>query len=50
MKQLEIICGNLWTKLETDYIGLRKLRNLMVLQIFDYSQSGSIEGGALDCS
>ena len=29
---------------------IEKLRNSIVLQVVDYSQSGSVEGGALDCS
>jgi hypothetical protein len=30
---------------------IEKLRNsIVILQVVDYSQSGSVEGGALDCS
>ena len=28
---------------------IEKLRNSIVLQVFDHSQSGSVEGGALGC-
>ena len=28
---------------------VEKLRNSIVLQVFDYSQSGSVEGGTIDC-
>jgi hypothetical protein len=29
---------------------VKKLRNSIILQVFDYLQSGSVEDGALDCS
>jgi hypothetical protein len=28
---------------------MEKLRNPRILQVYDYSQSGSVEGGALGC-
>ena len=34
----------------TSLYRVEKLRNSIVLQVFDYSQSESVEGGAIDCS
>ena len=40
------LMGNVRTSL---YM-VEKIRNAKALEVFDYSQSGSVEGGALDCS
>ena len=39
------LMGNVRTSL----CRVEKLRNSRVLQVFDYLQRGSVEGGALDC-
>ena len=50
-KQLGII--NMWNLMgnaRTSLCRVEKLRNSRVLQVFDHSQSGCVEGGALECS
>ena len=50
---IEAIRHNIWTlmgNVKTSLHKVEKLRNSIVLQVFDYSQSGSVEGRALDCS
>jgi hypothetical protein len=49
----ETIRCNMWklmSKVRTSLHKIEKLRNSIILQIFDYSQSGSVKGGELGCS
>ena len=41
---------NLMGKVKTLLYKFENLRKSKVLQVFDYSQSESVEGGALGCS
>ena len=43
---MEKLVGNVRTSLYR----VEKLRKSIALQVYGYSQSGSVEGGALDCS
>jgi hypothetical protein len=38
------------SKVKTSLHKIEKLRNSIILQVFDYSQSGSVKGGELGCS
>ena len=41
--------GKFMDKVRTSLYRVEKLRNSIFLQVFDYSQSGSVKDGALDC-
>ena len=49
----EAIRHEMWKlmdNVQSSLFKVEKLRNSILLQVFEYSQSGSVEGGALNCS